>query len=356
VGEPFDPSIEIDEGVDEEISFSDSTAVVEPFSAGSFFGDRFRIDSPLGTGGMGAVFKATDLKANRQIALKVLLKARRDGESRQRFAREAEILSKLSHPGIVGIHGFGHAQGGVPWLAMELVEGESLGDRVRRKGPLPADEVAPILRAVCDALQTAHAAGVIHRDLKPDNIILRKHAIPAQAVKLIDFGLSRVDDAKRLTATGTMIGTPRYMAPEQISSIKNSGPRSDIYALGVMVFESLTGESPFQASDHGQLLGAILQGRIQKLSQIRPDLPPETEAVVARAMDKDPDVRFQTPLEFAQAFSEATGTRTSHLKFTGEEKLTVPAKTYDWKFYAVLVGLGLLGAVGTGLVTYLLLR
>ena len=339
-------------GVPEE--FDESTSVMAPFSAGSFFGDRFRIDEALGTGGMGAVFRATDLLSDEPVALKVLLKTRQDGEARQRFAREAEILSKLSHPGIVGIRGFGHAQGRVPWLAMEFVDGRSLGERIRKGPPLDVDELAPILRGLCEALHTAHNAGVVHRDLKPENVILVEREGALTGVKVIDFGLSRLDESKKLTKTGTLLGTPRYMAPEQIASIKSSSPRSDIYALGVLLFEALTGHSPFTASDQGQLLGAILQGRIDRIGQHRQGLPPEFDAVVRRAMDKDPDQRFQTPLELASAFEEAAGIRSSQISFSkappaqkGRSRATM---------YGTVVVAGLVAGVLAAALTYWLVR
>ncbi|HJL03099.1 MAG TPA: serine/threonine-protein kinase [Polyangiaceae bacterium LLY-WYZ-15_(1-7)] len=350
----------------------EETAVMAPFSAGSFFGDRFRIDAALGAGGMGAVYRATDLRTEQPVALKVLLKRKHEEEARQRFAREAEILSKISHPGIVGIRGYGHAPGGVPWLAMELVEGETLGERIRRKGALEPEAFGPVLTAVCDALEAAHRAGVIHRDLKPDHVMLHRRDDAAVSVKLIDFGLSRAEDLKKLTATGTVIGTPRYMAPEQIASAANTGPRSDVYALGVIVYEALTGESPFAASDHGQLLGAILQGRIEPASARRPELPAELDAFFQRALAKDPAQRFQTPRELNDAFLAAVGLeRGDSPRFSiPPDGLYTPAGSFPSpapplervareeprRFWAIVLGLGLVTAAIAGAVSFLLLR
>ncbi|MCB9613617.1 MAG: protein kinase [Sandaracinus sp.] len=301
---------------DEQRTFDDDddpwapepTEVVDPFSPGFFFGDRFRIDAPLGTGAMGAVYRATDLRTQQPVALKVLLRDKQDGEGRQRFAREAQILSDLDHPGVVGIRGFGHAKS-VPWLAMELVEGETLGQRIRRAGKLEPSVLAPILRDLCSALGVAHAAGVTHRDLKPDHVMLPKTDTDRSLVKLIDFGLSRASTSGKLTRTGTVLGTPRYMAPEQISSAANASARSDVYALGVIVFEALTGDSPFAASDQGQLLGAILQGRTDSLEKHRPDLPPELDDVIKCAMATRPEDRYGTPRELFEAFVAASGTQ-----------------------------------------------
>ncbi len=284
----------------------EATEVVDPFSPGFFFGDRFRIDAPLGTGAMGAVYQATDLRTQTPVALKVLLSDQKDREGRQRFAREAQILRDLDHPGVVGIRGFGHAAS-VPWLAMELVDGETLQQRVRRVGKLDPPELMPILRDLCAALGVAHAAGVIHRDLKPDHVMLPSADTDRSLVKLIDFGLSRASTSGKLTRTGTVLGTPRYMAPEQIASAANASERSDVYALGVILYEALTGHSPFAAADQGQLLGAILQGRIEPLARHRPDLPRELDDVLRSAMAKNPEERYGSARELYEAVVAASG-------------------------------------------------
>lgn len=300
-------------GPDEFSEFGDDdpTEVVAPFAPGAFFGERFRIEEPLGVGAQGTVFRATDLERGEDVALKVLVAQRHDEELRQRFAREGEILRGLPHPAIVRIRGFGHAADGrIPWLAMELIEGETLGARIRRKGRLDPEELVPVVRIIADALETAHLRGVVHRDLKPDHIFLVP-TDPSCVVRIIDFGLSRAVTAKRLTKTGSVLGTPRYMAPELIASARNAAPASDIYALGVVVYEALTGQSPFAASDHGQLLGAILQGRRQPLGALRPDLDPAIGEVLDKAMAPAPADRWTTPGEFAEAFAEAAGVRAS---------------------------------------------
>ncbi|MFW6050770.1 MAG: serine/threonine-protein kinase [Myxococcota bacterium] len=282
----------------------DATRVSQPFEPGTFFGNRFRIEREIAVGGMGTVYQATDLRNERQVALKVLKKDRNpDQEARQRFLREAEILVSMDHPGIVRIRGFGHAADGTPWLAMELLEGETLLDKVRRDGPQDPAGLVPIVRAACDALEAAHARGVVHRDLKPENIFLPTGG--ESRVKILDFGLSMIAGSAKLTRTGTILGTPRYMAPEQIKSARASDGRVDVYALGVILYEALTGASPFTASDHGQLLGAILTGRTRPLLELRPDLPPEVEAVIGRALAADLSDRFASVGELAEAFAAA---------------------------------------------------
>jgi len=332
------------------------TEVVSPFSPGSFFGDRYRIEESIGAGAMGAVFRATDLKADRQVALKILLKGSREEEQRERFKREYEILTSIDHAGIVGIHGFGVGAGGVPYLAMELLDGETLRERVQRKGPQDPDELVPILAAVCDTLDAAHAAGVVHRDLKPDHVFLLR----TRQVKILDFGLSLAVNSKKLTATGTVIGTPRYMAPEQIASAHAADARSDVYALGVILYEALTGESPFVASDQGQLLGAIMTNRLEPLAGRRPDLPAEVDQVLRQAMAKDPDARFQSASDLAKAFAEAAGVRAS----LPPVRLSTPppvsaAQQAQPNHNMVFLGLGLLGfavAAAGAFLTYWLIR
>lgn len=302
--EPGAPVAELESDGPPESFLIETTIVTQAFSPGSFFGDRFRIERLLGVGGMGNVYEAVDLTNDRPVALKVLKKASAlTAEAAERFRREAEILSAAKHPGIVGIHGFGQASDGTAWLAMELLVGETLRERVTREGAMSPLALVPILTAASDALTKAHSRGVVHRDLKPDHLFL-----PADGrfpVKVLDFGLSRAIGNKKLTRTGTVLGTPRYMSPEQIASAHASDGQSDVYALGVIVYEALSGQSPFVASDHGQLLGAILQGRIEPLEKVRPDLAPELGAVLARAMSKDREIRHKTPTEFADDFARA---------------------------------------------------
>ena len=300
VADDLDWDDESDEFEDEA---DEPTRIMAGFSDGFFFSDRFKIRDVLGSGGMGTVYDAIDMQSDRRVALKVLKKKRGSEESAARFRREAEILATIDHPSVVGIHGFGAAQDGTLWLAMEYLEGETLRERVANRGPMDPTELAPVIAAACAALSSTHARGVIHRDLKPDNIFLTSATPPE--VKILDFGLSLSLSSKKLTQTGTVIGTPRYMAPEQIKSAHAAGAQADIYALGVIAYEVMTGESPFVASDHGQLLGAILTGRKQPLHEHKPDYPEAIEEVLVRAMAPSTDDRYQTPEEFAAAFSDA---------------------------------------------------
>ncbi len=289
--------------IDDEALTGEATVVIAAFSPGTFFADRFRIERVLGYGGMGSVYLATDLSRDEVVALKVLKKSALKDEAAERFRREVQVLGAVNHPGIIGIKGFGYADDGTPWLAMELLDGETLRDRVKRQGPISERALVPILDAAGAALTEAHKRGVVHRDLKPDHLFLPSAG--SAPVKILDFGLSLSVGSKKLTKTGTVLGTPRYMAPEQIASAHNADGQVDVYALGVIVYEALAGHSPFAASDHGQLLGAILQGRIEPLGVKRPDLVPDVIRVVERAMARSREDRWRTPDEFARAFGRA---------------------------------------------------
>ncbi len=338
-----------------------SAGFAAPFTPGTIFADRFRIDSIVGAGGMGSVYHAIDMHTDEQIALKVLKKERiPDPEARQRFEREAKILATLDDPGIVSVRAFGYSEDGAPWFSMELLRGETLRERVAREGVQQPDAMVPIVRAACSALQAAHAAGIVHRDLKPDNIFLMNEG--PSPIKLLDFGLSLLAGGKKLTQTGTVIGTPRYMSPEQIASAHRSDGRADVYALGVIVYEALTGASPFVASDQGQLLGAILQGRTEPLTRVRPDLSPDVERCVERAMASSVDDRFSEPGEFARAFSAAAlQTESSSPRFSVAPEAphtssrSQPQREAIWAVPAIVAGAISVAAFGAWL-AYLLLR
>ncbi|MBX3274698.1 MAG: serine/threonine protein kinase [Sandaracinaceae bacterium] len=284
----------------------ESTVMVPTFAPGSFFADRYRIDQLLGTGGMGRVYAATEIHSDRRVALKVLHGERlAEAETVARFKREAEVLASIGHPCIVEIYAF-HETMGMPFLAMELLEGVTLKTRLHNAGRFedPVD-LQGIVDCIASALEVAHDAEVIHRDLKPDNIFLPATGSPR--AKLVDFGLSRVaKQDKSLTTSGMIIGTPRYMAPEQIKNASATGPASDIYSFGVIVYECLTGQSPYPAQDYGQLLGCLLEGRTTPFAQLRPDLPglvPFTQ----RALAPDPAARYQSAGELADAYAQAIG-------------------------------------------------
>jgi len=292
-------------GFDED----DRTEVIDAFAPGAFFAEKYRIEALLGGGASAQVYAVTDVRTGTRVALKVLRKERQQTraqleEQRARFAREGDVLRALIHPSIVRIFDVGAAADGTPYIAMEALEGETLAHRLLREKTLPLDVTLRLVAFAADAIDHAHALGVVHRDIKPENLFLPSDgSVP---VKVLDFGLSRVvETGARLTATGATIGTPRYMAPEQILSARDSGPAVDVYALGVCAYEALAGTSPFDAADQAQLLGAILHGRRVPLRARRPEFSAAVEVVLEKAMATRASARHMSAVELAGALCRA---------------------------------------------------
>ncbi len=271
---------------------------------------RYRLDALVGAGAMAEVFRATDLTTERVVAVKILRgQTANNREAVARLKREGEVLSALRHKSIVVVEAAHEIEGGV-FLVMELLEGETLGTRMKRRPMLPV-ELAPIVAGIVAGLAAAHAQAVVHRDLKPDNVFLVPDLASgregALRVKLLDFGISKVWYGEKLTQTGQILGTPRYMSPEQLGAEVDVDPRIDVYALGVILYEALAGTPPFLASTPTDLIVAILHGKVAPLRTVKPDLSPAIEAVVMRAMARHRDARFATARELADAFLDAAG-------------------------------------------------
>ncbi|HEY1551426.1 MAG TPA: protein kinase [Kofleriaceae bacterium] len=261
---------------------------------GDLVAGRFRLEAMAGTGGMGAVYRAIDQAANEAVAIKVL---RADSVDHvDRFAREIRVLEQLRHPGIVRYVADGVAHGEL-WLAMEWLDGESLSHRLR--SGVTAAEAIDLTRRVAEALGAAHALGVVHRDVKPGNIFLPNGRL--DQVKVLDFGVARVAAGDRFaTRTGVMIGTPGYMAPEQARGDRDVGSRADVFALGCVLFEALTGTPPF-AGDHVMaVLAKILLEQAPRLADVRPEIPRDLDQLVARCLAKLPEERPSDGSELAQ--------------------------------------------------------
>ncbi|MGB7211966.1 MAG: protein kinase [Gemmatimonadales bacterium] len=261
---------------------------------------RFSLDRELGRGGMGVVYLARDVALDRPVAIKLLpshLAALPD--SRERFLREARTAAGLSHPNVVPIY-LVEANDAAVWFVMGYVEGESLGDRVRRQGPLPVHEAVRVTREVAWALAYAHGRGVIHRDIKPDNILLERGSGRAMVT---DFGIARVVSRSTLSQQGEIVGTLQYMSPEQVDPSATLDGRSDLYALGVTAFYALTGRLPFDSENATALLAMHLTEPAPPITSVRPTIPAKVAEAVDRCLAKAPDARFPS----AEALADALG-------------------------------------------------
>ena len=259
----------------------------------------YQITRRIGSGGMGEVYEAVHTKLRKRVALKTLRQSlARSGEARARFLREGETASKLRHPHVVDITDVGEADG-IPFLVMELLEGEPLSAMVRRLGQLSVPVAVDIMLPVVDAVAVAHKNAIVHRDLKPDNIFLAQSHLQETSPKVLDFGISKVlSDANvpSLTATSSFLGTPFYMSPEQARGAKDIDGRSDQYSLAVVLYETLTGQQPHASRGDSlmQLVHAIARGDFPPPRALRPDLPVELEAVILRAMSLSAADRFES--------------------------------------------------------------
>ena len=257
-------------------------------------GDDYTIEGEIGRGGMGVVFRARDERLQRRVAVKVLPpELAFQKEIRERFTREAQTAARLSHPHIVPIHDVGEGKGLV-YFIMGLVEGESLGGRLKRRGKLPPEEARRIMKETADALSAAHALSIIHRDIKPDNILLEG---TRGRVMVTDFGIAKAVSAgtgHTLTGAGIAIGTPQFMSPEQAAGEKSIDGRSDIYSLGVVTYQMLTGDLPFSAPTVAGILMKQITEPAPVIHERRSDVPEDLSLAVARCLEKDPESRWPT--------------------------------------------------------------
>jgi serine/threonine-protein kinase len=277
-------------------------------------GDRYRLERELGRGGMATVYLAQDLRHDRPVALKVLHPELATSLGPERFQREVRLAARLQHPHILSIHDSGEVPGDaltppLLWFAMPFIEGESLRDRLTRERQLPLEDALRIGREGADALEYAHRHGVIHRDIKPENILLTgTHALVA------DFGIARAladgQEDGRLTETGTTLGTPAYMSPEQAAGERAIDHRSDIYSLACVVFEMLAGEPPFTGPTAQAIMARRFTEAPRPLRQLRETVPAAVEAAVAKALAKSPADRFGSAAEFARALADPAVHRT----------------------------------------------
>ncbi|MCB9595198.1 MAG: serine/threonine protein kinase [Sandaracinaceae bacterium] len=274
---------------------------------GTTVAGKYDLDRILGAGGMGVVFAAHHKWTNRKVALKLLrYEAANSPEVVRRFLREAKAAAQLRHPSVVDVLDMGQDDDGGVYLALELLEGEPLSSEIERHGKLGAARALAVTLPVLDALAEAHEKGIVHRDLKPDNLFVHRGPGGDLLPKVLDFGIAKImESAKTLdTQTGTVLGTPYYMSPEQASGTEEVGPPADVWSMGVVLYETLTGKRPFDGPSATAILLKIMTGDVPKLSD-EPGLPAPLAAAIDRALVRDPKQRYDHMGAFADALRTA---------------------------------------------------
>jgi serine/threonine protein kinase len=276
------------------------------FKAGDVIGGKFRVERVLGTGGMGMVVAAKHTELGQRVAVKVMLaEAASDPQHAERFTREARSAVQLQSLHTARVLDVGRLKNGEPFMVMEYLEGEDLDEFVRKTGPLPPNIAVDYILQACEAFAEAHGLGMIHRDIKLKNMFLTKTVDGRPLVKVLDFGLAKKigvgNTDVSLTNTSAVFGSPQYMSPEQMRSAKDVDTRSDIWSIGVCLYELLTGHVPYEAQGVAEICAMVLKDPVPPLSKWVVGLTPELEMIVARCLEKDPEKRFQSVAELAFA-------------------------------------------------------
>jgi len=283
-------------------------------AAGILVNDNIRLTAPLGEGAMGSVWTAQHLTLKTEVAVKFISPelASQHPDLIKRFEREATVSAQVKSPHVVQVFDHGLMADGTPYIVMELLEGQSLMEMLEAQGPLPVAQAAQVLVQVARALSKAHAIGIVHRDIKPDNIFVTPGE-DGLFCKILDFGIAKQTKLPQmggLTSHGMLIGTPEYMSPEQVHSSKDVDHRADLWGLAVSMYQTLTGVLPFVAEALGELCVKLLAANFEPPSHLRPDLPPAIDAWFARALAREPEQRFASARDMAQAFVGCVPTTT----------------------------------------------
>jgi eukaryotic-like serine/threonine-protein kinase len=293
-----------------------------PAQVGSIIAGKYRVTTLIGSGGMGTVWEGVHVKLGTRVAIKFIRpQFAEQPEARARFEIEARAAARLQSKHAVHVYDYGVTEQGLPYIVMEFLEGESLSDAIIRRGPLPAAEVAVLIAQAARALAKAHAVGIVHRDLKPDNIFLARSDEGADAlpylVKLVDFGIAKILDEPSIgaagapmggpTREGTVIGTPNFMAPEQLTVGGAPGPLTDLWSLGACTFAAMTARLPFEGDVLGDIVLKVCAAPMPIPSKLNPSLPVGFDAWFLRACSRDPNRRFQTADELAHSLGAVCG-------------------------------------------------
>ncbi len=280
-----------------------------PLAEGEVLDGKYRVERVLGAGGMGVVVAATHVRLAQRVAIKFLLPhAADDGHTVARFAREARALARLDNEHIARVIDVGALATGAPYMVLEHLVGHTLADLLNARGPMAIEEAVAHTLEACEAMSEAHAAGIVHRDLKPENLFLATRSDGSQMIKVIDFGISKMTDplelgprSSTLTGAASIVGSPLYMSPEQLCAARDADARSDIWSLGVTLFELLTGQGPFVWRSVPELCAAVLKEPARPLRALLPAAPEGLEAVLRRCLEKDPSRRPADMAELAAA-------------------------------------------------------
>ncbi|MFL5992434.1 MAG: protein kinase domain-containing protein, partial [Rubrobacteraceae bacterium] len=289
--------------------------------------NRYRLVRPLGSGGMADVFLAHDGILDRDVALKVMgTRYASDEEFVERFKREAQSAAALSHPNIVSIFDRGASEDGTYYIAMEYLSGGTLKDRILKRGALPSHTAAAVALQIAEALRCAHERGVIHRDIKPHNILITDSG----DVKVTDFGIARAASSSTMTRTGSILGTAHYISPEQAMG-EHVGPASDLYSLGVVLYEMLTGELPYDADTPLGIAMKHVNGHLRQPKEVDPQIPAGINAITCRLLAKDPEDRYASDAELIEDLERVAAglepmSATTELMMTRPMPVTSPTR------------------------------
>jgi serine/threonine protein kinase len=296
---------------------------------GELLADKYRIVRFIGEGGMGTVYEAQHAVVGRRFAVKFLHSdLAKQEEILERFKREARAAGALESEHIASVLDFGHASDGIPYIVMELLVGENLARFLAREGPLPVVRAVNIIIQACRGLTAAHAAGIIHRDLKPENLFVCRRDDGSDHIKILDFGIAKLAQAgsegplDSVTRTGATMGTPFYMSPEQARGAKDVDHRADVYGLGVILFEALSGQKPHPGDSYNAILYHILTQPPMPIATLRSGLPADLLEVVHRSLASDPDDRPATVMDLAQALSRHAGRQVTPIQSQFDLRVT----------------------------------
>lgn len=304
---------------------------------GDIIAGKYRVDKTLGQGGMGIVLAATHVELGQRVAIKIMHpELAEDANAVARFSREGQAAARLRSAHVARVLDVGRLDGGAPYLVLEYLEGRDLSAVVSQNGPLRVEEAVVYLMQACEALAEAHAAGITHRDLKPANLFLTEDAYGSPSIKVLDFGISKITSESQphgaMTATSVVMGSPLYMPPEQMRSTRSADARSDIWALGAIFYELVTGQPVWSGDTFSEICVKVISDPTPSAHSIRPELVPAVDAVVSRCLEKDPAKRFQSVAELAVRLVELGGpecsamlTRVYRLSGLGEPPQTTPA-------------------------------